>query len=62
MTDRFTRLVRFEDREGNIHYAEAGDDWRKELKGQSLPTYQVSSPWEENYTLTGKHAEVAKVR
>jgi hypothetical protein len=61
MSAQFTRLVRFEDSNGNIHYGEAGSDWRKDLIGQTIPTYSISSVFEEDFPLTGSKVEVAKV-
>lgn len=61
MSAQFTRLVRFEDSHGNIHYGEAGSDWQKDLIGQAIPTYNISSVFEDEFPLTGSKVEVAKV-
>lgn len=61
MNAKFTRLVRFEDSHGNIHYGEAGEDWKQNLKGQTLPTYNISSPFASDFPLSGQKVQVAKV-
>lgn len=60
MTVQFSRLVRFEDPSGKIHYGEAGSDWQKDLIGQSVPTYNVTDPFKGEYSLTGSKAEISK--
>ncbi len=62
MAPKFTRLVRFEDLNGDIHYGEAGSDWKADLLGQSVPTYNASNPFEDEFAFTGKEAQVAKAR
>ncbi|KIW95657.1 uncharacterized protein Z519_04242 [Cladophialophora bantiana CBS 173.52] len=61
MTSRFTRLIRFEDPQGKTHYGAAGADWKLNLQGQTLPTYDISSPWASEFPLSGQKAEVAKI-
>ncbi|OAG44979.1 hypothetical protein AYO21_00941 [Fonsecaea monophora] len=61
MPAKFTRLIRFEDAQGAIHYGEAGPDWDKDLHGQTVPTYDISDPWAAEFPLTGKHVAVTKV-
>lgn len=61
MAPNFTRLVRFKDSNGTIHYGEAGSDWNKDLHGQSIPTYDISSPWSSEFPLTGRKEQVAEV-
>lgn len=60
MPPQFTRLVRFEDSKGNVHFGDAGSDWQKELVGQTVPTYSISSALEEDFPLTGSKVEIAK--
>lgn len=60
MPPQFTRLVRFEDSKGDVHFGEAGSDWQKELVGQTVPTYSISSALEEDFPLTGSKVEIAK--
>lgn len=62
MAFKFSRLVRFEDSNGTVHYGEAGSDWQKDLRGQTVPTYNISDPWDEEFALTGKEVQVAKVK
>ena len=62
MVAKFSRLIRFEDSSGKIHYGEAGADWKKDLHGETVPTYDISSPWTAEYPLTGDKVQVAKVR
>lgn len=57
----FTRLVRFEDQNGQIHYGEAGDQWEKSLHGHTLPTFD-GDPLAGSLEISGKTAKVAKVR
>ncbi|EXJ67934.1 uncharacterized protein A1O5_08548 [Cladophialophora psammophila CBS 110553] len=61
MTSKFTRLIRFEDPQGKIHYGEAGADWKLNLQGQTLPTYDITSSWASEFPLSGQKAEVAKI-
>ena len=61
MAANFTRLIRFEDAHGKIHYGEAGSDWKKDLHGQSVPTYDIADPWASEYPLTGDKVQIAKV-
>lgn len=61
MPANFTRLVRFEDPQGQVHYGEAGSDWKKDLHGQKIPTYDISSPFDSEYRSSGLEIEVAKV-
>ncbi|KIW99289.1 uncharacterized protein Z519_00952 [Cladophialophora bantiana CBS 173.52] len=58
---KFSRLVRFEDPSGNIHYGEAGTEWQKELVGQVVPTYDISDAFDGEFALTGNNVEIAKV-
>ncbi|KAK4893283.1 hypothetical protein LTR27_008406 [Elasticomyces elasticus] len=60
MTAQFSRLVRFEDEAGTVHYGEADADWKKGLVGQEVPTYDISDVFDANYTTTGNTATVAK--
>lgn len=60
MSAKFTRLVRFEDSSGNVHYGEAGSDWQKGLVGQSVPTYNISDVFAGEFPLTGNRVEIAK--
>ena len=62
MPAKFTRLVRFQDAQGAIHYGEAGADWTTDLHGKTVPTYDISSPFDAEYSLTGQEVKVAKVR
>lgn len=62
MPAKFTRLIRFEDAQGKVHYGEAGPDWQKDLRGQKVPTYDISDPWASEFPLTGKQVQVAKVK
>lgn len=61
MAAKFTRLVRFADPKGNIHYGEAGSDWKVDLLGRKLPTYDITDPWASEFALTGHSEQVAKV-
>lgn len=61
MPAEFTRLVRFEDPQGKIHYGEAGPDWKTDLRGQNVPTYDISSPFASEFPLTGQKSQIAKV-
>ncbi|OQU93763.1 hypothetical protein CLAIMM_00237 [Cladophialophora immunda] len=56
----FTRLVRFEDDKGQIHYGEAGDQWENSLHGLTLPTFDGDA-LEQSLKLSGRTAKVAKV-
>ncbi|KIX06972.1 uncharacterized protein Z518_04948 [Rhinocladiella mackenziei CBS 650.93] len=53
MAAKFSRLVRFEDSSGKIHFGEAGSDWQKDLVGQTVPTYNISDAFDGEYALTG---------
>jgi predicted lipoprotein len=57
----FTRLVRFEDEKGQIQYGEAGNQWEKDLHGQTLPTFNGDALM-GSLELSGQTAQVAKVR
>lgn len=61
MAAKFTRLVRFADAEGKIYYGEAGSDWKADLVGRKLPTYDITDPWASEFVLTGHEMQVAKV-
>jgi len=61
MAVQFSRLVRFEDPKGHIHYGEAEAEWQTELVGQVVPTYDVSDVFEGEYRLTGDRVKIAKV-
>ena len=61
MAPIFSRLVRFEDKNGDIHYGEADADWKRNLVGQIVPTYVVTNVFDNDYTLTGKSVEISKV-
>lgn len=61
MAPKFTRLIRFEDSQGKIHFGEAGSDWKKNLHGQKVPTYKISDPFALDYCLTGDEVQVEKV-
>ena len=62
MAPQFQRLVRFEDPQGIIRYGEAGLDWSKGLVGQTVPTFTTSNPYDDDYTLSGNHAKISRVR
>ena len=61
MASPFSRLVRFEDSNGQVHYGEAGDEWQQDLVGRKVPTYNISDPFGDNFPLSGKEVEIAKV-
>jgi hypothetical protein len=61
MTSGFSRLVRFEDPSGDVHYGEAGLDWKKDLHGQTIPIYNVSDLYGGEISLSGETAQIAKV-
>lgn len=61
MAATFSRLVRFEDSKGEVHFGEAGSDWQKDLAGQIVPTYDISDAFQTEYSLSGHKVEVAKV-
>ena len=61
MVATFSRLVRFRDPEGKVHYGEAGSDWQQDIHGQTIPTYSIDDPWAPDFPLTGVKAQVAKV-
>ncbi|KAK4942971.1 hypothetical protein LTR10_017355 [Elasticomyces elasticus] len=57
----FTRLVRFTTSDGTTHYGEAGSDWQKDLRGQTVDTFQGTDPWDPDFSLSGKKAEISEV-
>ncbi|KAK5047213.1 hypothetical protein LTR84_006735 [Exophiala bonariae] len=61
MSAKFTRLVRFEDSSGTVHYGEAGSDWKKSLVGQKVPIYSITDVYGHEFPLTGSTVEIAKV-
>ena len=61
MAPTFDRLVRFEDSAGKIQYGEAGTDWQEDLVGKTVPTYAISTPFDENYRLSGDEVKIEKV-
>lgn len=62
MTEEFRRLIRFKDPHGETHFGEAGDTLGEDLIGKSVPTYDILTPFEKPLRLSGKQAEVEKVR
>lgn len=62
MAPVFCRLVRFQDPSGQTYYGEAGTEWKKDLRGQTVPVYDIANPFEESFQLSGKHAKIEKVR
>lgn len=61
MAPSFSRLVRFEDVNGQVNYGEAGDEWHQDLVGRKVPTYNITDPFVDDFPLSGKEVEVAKV-
>ena len=61
MPAKFTRLIRFRDPKGHVHYGEAGDQWQQDITGKQVSTYDITTPYEANFQLSGKEAEVAEV-
>ena len=61
MATHFSRLVRFEDSDGTVHYGEAGDEWQVELKGLVVPTYEISDIENNKFVLTGQKVKIANV-
>lgn len=57
----FTRLVRFEDENGQVQYGEAGQQWEGNLHGRTLPIFD-GDPMMGNPKLSGRTASVHKVR
>ncbi len=57
----FTRLVRFEDSQGQTHYGEVGKEWQSELEGRSVNIFEGSTPWDDDFRLTEKKAKISKV-
>jgi hypothetical protein len=57
----FSRIVRFRDGEGQVYYGDAGSDWNKDLRGQSIEVFQGSQPWDTNFDRSGNHAVVSEV-
>ncbi len=60
---KFTRLVRFTNPAGRVHYGEAhGKDLTLEgLVGQTVPVYQGGNPWDADFTRTSNTEEIAQV-
>lgn len=61
MAQKFSRLIRFQDPNGHTHYGEAGTEWKKDLRGQTVPIYDIDDPYGASFSLSGKRAEIAKV-
>ncbi len=57
----FTRLVRFEDSQGQIQYGEVGEEWQSGLEGRSVKIFDGSTPWDDDFRLTEKKATISKV-
>ena len=62
MVAQFSRLLRFEDAKGQIHYGEAGEEWQQNLIGRIVPTYDIADAFAREYHLTGEKVEVHKVK
>jgi hypothetical protein len=60
----FSRLVRFKDPAGTIYYGEFGNQAASVdgLIGGSVPVYKGGAPWDDEFELTEKRAEIAEVR
>lgn len=61
---KFQKLVRFEDSLGKIHYGElpSSVDWKAELVGQEVRTYEGGDPWSEGFHLTENSAKIVQVK
>lgn len=57
----FTRLVRFKSSDGQTLYGEAGADWQKDLRGQTVDTFSGQNPWDPDFKLSGQKAVVSEV-
>lgn len=61
MTTTFLRLVRFADAKGQIHYGEAGEDWKSELKGREVRVFKGTNPWDADFKLSENKAIISEV-
>lgn len=57
----FTRLLRFKDENGRVQYGEAGTDWDKDWRGQSIEVFDGLEPWDSDFKKSGKHVVVSHV-
>lgn len=60
-SNKFLRIIFFEDPSGNQQYGEAGENWQEELIGRTIPIYNIDTPFEESFPAATATAQVAKV-
>jgi hypothetical protein len=51
---KFIRFIRFEDDNGQEHYRETGKQWKEEIKGRLVPIYDITTPWDKTFYLSGR--------
>lgn len=61
----FSRLCRFEDCTGQVHFGELGNKVpvsEEELVGLDVEVFELGIlPWHDEFRLSGKHAKISKV-